>query len=119
MINLLLLLATAQAADIYDVCTIRRQRWSDRYQNFKTEQVETFYTYERPRFIVYENSFEIDRDPRPIIETTNKKGMTCWREHSNSEVCYDKDRSLLLWEWNTRAGATLRDVMTICGKNGE
>ncbi len=120
MINLLFLLATAHAADVYDLCVIKRQRWSDRYQHFKTEQVETFYTYERPRLIIYEDSFEIDRDSHPIIEKTSKgKGKTCWREHKNSELCYNEEYNLILWEWNTRAGATLRDLFVICKINGE
>ncbi len=119
MINLLFLLTTAHAADVYELCVIKRQRWSDRYQHFKTEEVATFYSYERPRLIVYENSFEIDRDYHPIIETTNKKGMTCWREHANSELCYNTEHNLILWEWNTRAGATLRDLFVICKTNGE
>ena len=45
MINLLFLLTTAHAADVYELCVIKRQRWSDRYQHFKTEEVATFYSY--------------------------------------------------------------------------
>ena len=118
MINLLFLLATAQAADVYEFCVVEKQTWDDRYQKFETIGVETYYTYERPRFILYENSFELNRDRRSIVETTEKNGMTCWREHANSEICYDKDNSRMLWEWNTRAGATLRDVLKICVING-
>ena len=118
MINLLFLLATAQAADVYDVCVVEKQTWSDQYQKFETIAAETFYTYQGPRLIVYENSFELDRVHRPIIETTKKDGMTCWREHANSEICYDKGNNRMFWEWNTRAGATLRDVLKICSRNG-
>ena len=118
MINLLFLLATAQAADVYDLCVIEKQTWSDRYQKFETKGVQTYYSYQRPQFILYENSFELNRDRRSIVETTEKNGMTCWREHANSEICYDKDNSRMLWEWNTRAGATLRDVLKICVING-
>jgi hypothetical protein len=119
MINLLFLLATAQAAEVYDICVIEKQTWSDRYQKFEIKGVETFYTYQRPQLIVYKNSFELNRDRRSIIETTEKNGMTCWQEHVNSEICYDKGNNRMLWEWNTRAGATLRDVLKICGINGE
>lgn len=119
MISLLFLLATAQAADVYELCSIKRQKWSERQQRFEQESVTTFYSREKIQFILYKNSFEMSRDRHPIIETTEKNGMTCWREHANSELCYDKDRNQMVWEWNTRAGATWRDVMDICGINGE
>jgi len=119
MINLLFLLATAQAADVFEFCTVKRQVWSEREQEFHTELINHFLVGETMQFIVYENSFEIDRDKRPIIKTTKKNKMTCWREHENSELCYDPVNNWVLWEWNTRAGATLRDVMYVCRKNGE
>ena len=115
---LLLLITLAQAADVYEFCSIKRQTWNERYQRFYTNSTDTFYSYEKPRIIMYEDFFELDRDPRPIIETTTKDGMTCWREHKNSELCYNKEYGIFLWEWNTRAGKTHRNVMQICGING-
>lgn len=119
MINLLFLLATAQAADVYEFCSIEKQRWSERYQRFDSESVETFYSRQTVQFIVYKNSFELDREHRKIAETTEKNGMTCWRERDNSEICYDKGNKKMFWEWSTRAGVTYRDVMSICVINGE
>ena len=119
MINLLFLLATAQAADVFEFCTVKRQVWSEREQEFHTELINHYASTTPMQFIVYEKSFEIERDRHPIIETTTKNNMTCWREHQNSELCYDTVNKQILWEWNTRAGATIRDVMYICRKNGE
>ena len=119
MINLLFLLATAQAANVYEFCAIEKQRWSERYQRFDSESVETFYSRQTVQFIVYKNSFELNREHRKIAETIEKNGMTCWRERDNSEICYDKGNKRMLWEWSTRAGVTYRDVMKICVINGE
>lgn len=119
MILLFLTTALAHEVNVFEFCMIERQRWSERYQRFDTELVNTFYSLQSVQMIVFEHSFEIDRDVHPIIETTTKNGMTCWREHKNSELCYNKKDGEILWEWNTRAGETLRDVMGICRINGE
>ena len=118
MINLLFLLATAQAAEVYEFCSIRTQKWNNKAQEFQEESVETFYSRQTVQFIVYKNSFEMNREHRKIVETTEKNGNTCWREHENSEICYDKGNNQMLWEWNTRAGATYRDILKICVTNG-
>ncbi len=104
---------------MFEFCTIKRQVWSEREQEFHTELVNHYLSDETLQFIVYKKSFEIDRDKHPIVAVTKKNNMTCWREHENSELCYDKKNKQILWEWNTRAGATIRDVMYICRLNGE
>jgi len=119
MINLLFLLATAQAADVFEFCVAKKQKWSERYQRFETEQVQTYYSYPTIQFIVYQHSFEVDRDSHPIMETTTKNGMTCWREHENSEICYDRNKGEMYWEWTKRSGDTFRNVLSVCKINGE
>lgn len=116
---LLFLTTIANAVDVFEFCRIERQRWNERYQTFETELVDTFYSRQTVQFIVYDHSFEINRDIHPIVAVTKKDHLTCWREHENSELCYDKKRGEIVWEWHTRAGATLRDVMGICRMNGE
>ena len=117
---ILLLLATlAQAADVFEFCTVKKQKWSERYQEFETKSVRTYYSYNTIQFIVYDNSFENNRDIHPIIKTIKKQGKTCWVEHENSELCYDKYRGEILWEKNLRSGETWREVMGICRINGE
>ena len=119
MINLLFLLATAQASDVYDVCRIERQRWSEREQKFKAERVQTFISFEMMQIIVHNRTIEVDRDHRKIESKFTQSGNQCWREHDNSFLCYDESEKMLFWEWNKRNGDTLMDVMTICRINGE
>ena len=119
MIVLLLTTTLAYAADVYEFCRIEKQKWSERYQKFEMQHFSTFYTFQKPQMIVYEKSFELDRDEHPIVETYQKNGMPCWREHKNSELCYDQAGGQMFWEWNTRAGETFRDVMDVCRVNGE
>ena len=116
---LLFLTTITFAADVFEFCSIERQRWNEKTQQFETELVSTYYSYDTIQFIVYDHSFEINRDVRPIIETKETDNKICWREHENSELCWHKKMGLVFWEWNTRAGATLRDVMGICRVNGE
>ena len=119
MISLLFLLATAQAADVYEFCMVKRQIWNEREQRFSTELSETYYSYETIQFIVYENSFEVNRDAHKILKTSVKNGMTCWQEHENSEICYDKKDEKMYWERHKRNGDTIRHVMSVCRINGE
>lgn len=119
MIILFLATAIANTPQVYEFCRIENQKWSERYQKFEMQHFSTFYTFQKPQMIVYEKSFELARDEHPIVETYQKNGMNCWREHANSELCYDKRRKQVLWEWNTRAGDTFRKVMDVCRVNGE
>ena len=116
---LLLLTALASASDVYEICVATTQRWSERYQEFQTEQVETYFSFQRLQLIIHEDSFEVERDSRPIIETTKQAHITCWREHKNSELCYNSEDRIFLWEWTKRNGDTYRNVLAACKVNGE
>tara|TARA_R100000030_G_scaffold43178_1_gene32565 strand:- start:2205 stop:2570 length:366 start_codon:yes stop_codon:yes gene_type:complete len=119
MVSLLLFLATAQASDVYEICMVKNQTWSERYQVFETTNTTTYYSYKPIQFIVHKKSFELNRDAYPIVKNFVEGDQQCFRNHGNSKVCLDKDNKLFYWEKNTRAGATHRDVMYICSKNGE
>ena len=119
MVSLLLFLATAQASDVYSICVVRNQKWNERYQRFDTTNTETFFSRQSIQFIVHDNSFEIDRDPYPIVSRFVEEDNECFRNHQNSKICLDTENKLFYWEKNTRAGETYRDVFLICSKNGE
>ena len=119
MISILFLLGLAQASDVYEICINNKQRWSDRDQEWETIRTDTFYSLERPQIIIHKNSFELNRDTRPIISSYEKDGMSCWREHKNSEICYDDSKNKIYWELHKKNGDIVRDHMTVCILNGE
>jgi len=119
MVNLLFFIATATASDVYELCMIKNQLWSERQQKFKTLNTATFYSYEPVQMIIHERFVEINRDKRYIKETYVKDGLSCWREHENSFFCYDDSNNRFLWEFYKRNGDVTRDVMYPCLKNGE
>ena len=45
--------------------------------------------------------------------------MECFVEHENSFFCFDEVNNEFLWEFYHRNGKVTRDVMKVCGKNGE
>jgi hypothetical protein len=118
---MILLLATtlAWASDVYEVCVMENQIWSEEWQGWKTDLVTTFYTFEKIQFIVHKNMFEVNRKKHKIESHEIIEGLPCFREHENSFVCLDEPNSQLLWEFNYRSGKVTRDVMKICLKNGE
>ena len=118
MINILFLLGLAQASDVYEICIDKEQIWSDRYQEWKPGYTRTYFTMQSPQIIVHKNSFEIDRDVHPIVERFERDGMSCFREHQNSEICYDKNFQELYWERHNRNRDVIRNVMTICKIDG-
>ncbi len=119
MINLLFLVATALASDVYEVCVLENQIWSDEWQSWKTELVTTFYSYKPIQFIVHENSIEINRKKKYIKSHETIDGMPCHREHENSFVCFDEQNNQFLWEFYYRNGKVTRDILKVCSKNGE
>ena len=119
MINLLFLLANAFASDVYEVCVLENQVWSDTKQLWNTELVTTFYSYQPIQFIVHDSSIEINRVKKHIESKEVIDGMPCYREHKNSFVCYDEGKDEFLWEFHYRNGRVPRDVLKVCGKNGE
>ena len=120
MINLLFLLATAQASDVYEICKVQKQNWSEIDQRFETESVQTYVAYRTIQFIFHKSYFEVDREVYQIQDTfTDKSGFKCWRQHKNSFLCFNSEDNLLFWEWDKRNGDTLRDVLTVCKVNGE
>ena len=119
MISILFLLGLAQASDVYEICVNNKQQWSDRYQKWETTKTDTFYSLERPQIIIHKTSFELNRDSRPIIDSYEKDGMSCWREHENSEICYNSSTNKLSWELYKKNGDVVRDYMTVCILNGE
>ena len=116
---LLLLTALAIASDVYEICTLKKQIWSDQDQVFVTKTVRTFYTFDTIQFIVHENSVEINRDKKYIKSKHILNDMQCFVEHENSFFCFDKVNNEFLWEFYYRNGKVTRDVMKVCGKNGE
>ena len=118
MVNLLFFIATATASDVYELCMIKNQLWSERNQRFDTLNTTTFYTYQPVQFIIHDRYVEINREKREIEETFQKDGMNCWREHKNSFFCYDESEHQFLWEFYKRNGDVTRDVMYACMKNG-
>jgi hypothetical protein len=119
MVNLLFLLSTAFASDVYEVCAVKNQKWVERYQHFETTNTSTFFSIEPVQFIVHNSSFEVDRDPYPIVERFEEDDNACFRNHSNSKICYNESEKKFYWERNTRAGETFRDILFVCSKNGE
>ncbi len=119
MVNFLFLASTAMASDVYEICVHKKQKWSDNQQQFITEYVTSMYTTQSVQFIIHQNSFEVNRRKRDIVETFTQDGMHCWREHENSFFCYDKDTKSFLWEFYKRNGVVTRDIMKVCFKNGD
>ena len=119
MINLILLLATAQASDVYEICVLKNQLWSERDQEFHTTNTTTYFSYEPLQFIVHDFSVELNRDKRSVVEKFEQDGMQCWREHKNSFFCYDDVNKIFLWEFYKRNGDVTRDILKPCVKNGK
>ena len=119
MINLILLLATAQASDVYEICVLKNQLWSERDQEFQTTKTTTYFSYEPLQFIVHDSSIELNRDKRSVVEKFEQDGMKCWREHENSFFCYDDTNKRFLWEFYKRNGDVTRDILKPCVKNGK
>lgn len=119
MLNLLFLLASAYAADIYEVCVLKNQKFNETTQEFETFAVDSFYSKNTKQLIVFDTYFEVDREKYPIIEKTTKDGLQCWRQHKNSELCYSKVDNVIYWEANLRNGETHRSWMKVCVLNGE
>ena len=119
MVNLLLLITIAQASDVYEVCMLKNQIWSERRQQFETTSTATFYSYEPIQFIVHEKSIEINRDKRQVTKIFEQNGKKCWREHDNSFFCYDDLNDRFEWEFHKRNGDVTRDLLFVCALNGE
>tara|TARA_B100000287_G_scaffold285665_1_gene269298 strand:+ start:361 stop:720 length:360 start_codon:yes stop_codon:yes gene_type:complete len=119
MINLLFLTATALASDVYEICALENQVWNEENQSWATELVTTFYTFDTIQFIVHENSFEVNRKKKNIQSKKMIGDLPCFIEHENSFFCLDEKRNRFLWEFYYRNGKVTRDVLKICGKNGE
>ena len=119
MVSLLFLLATAQASDVYEICVLKNQLWSERQQRSQTTNTTTYFSYEPIQFIIHDNSIEVKRDRREISEKFTQDGMKCWREHKNSFLCYDETNNRFLWEIYKRNGDVNRDILMTCMKNGK
>jgi len=118
MINFLFLMATATASDIYEVCRLERQKWSDNKQTFITEVVQTYHFGETVQFIFHDNWFEVDKKAKQFVSTSFSVNDICWKEHENSEICFDKEQNTIFWEFHKRNGDVLRDKMKVCMING-
>ena len=117
MINLLLITA-AMASDVYEICVHKKQKWSERQQEFVTQYTRSMYTTESIQFIIHQDLFEVNREKREISHTFLQDDMKRWREHQNSFFCYHEDTKSFLWEFHKRNGDVTRDVMKVCVKNG-
>jgi len=116
---LLLLTTLALASDVYEICVLRNQTWSDQEQAWKTDLVTSFYTSQTIQFIMHENSMEINRKKKNIQLKKIVGDMECFVEHENSFVCFDEKNNQFLWEFYYKNGKVTRDVMQVCLKNGE
>jgi len=124
MLNLLFLFASAYASDVYEICKTERQYWSERYQEWRFEYIETFSGYDNIQLIKHKSNFEFNtykniRDKHPIVSESIKDGNQCWKEHINSEICYNKELQVMFWEKNQRSGDVIRDILYVCLINGE
>ena len=120
MINFLFLLATATASDVYEICRLEKQKWSDQKQVFETNSTRTYVSYQSIQIILHENTFEVDREAHIILNRfKSSSGLSCWRENKNSFLCYDKNSKSILWEWSKRNGDIHRDILRVCKLNGE
>lgn len=119
MLNLLFLLASAYASDVYEICVAKRQTFNEKEQEFQTDLVKSYYSEDTLQVVIHKTYLEIDREKREIESTYKKDGDTCWREHKNSEFCYDSVDKILYWEFFMRNGTVIRDVMHVCVLNGE
>ena len=119
MFNLLFLLATAQASDVYEICVNHRSIWKESTQSWEHERTSSYYTTQPVQFIIHKNTFEVDRSVKKIQARETIEGLKCIREHQNSFICHDPDRNVFYWEYHYRNGKITRDVMNICLINGE
>ena len=119
MINLLFLTTLAFASDVYEICVLETQTWSDHQQDWRTDNVSSFYSSETLQLIVHENSIEINRTKKPIQSRETIDNLPCYREHKNSLFCHDTVNNLFTWEFHYRNGRVSREVMKICLINGE
>ena len=119
MINLLFLLATAHASDVYEICVNHRKVWHESSQSWKHERTSSYFTTQPVQFIIHKNTFEVDRSVKKIQSKETIDGLKCFREHENSFICHDPGKNLFLWEFHYRSGKVTRDEMKICVKNGE
>jgi len=118
MVMLLMFLSAVQAADVYEICVIKKQEWIERSQSFTDLITRTYYSGDRVQMIFYDGIFELDRDKREIKESFEDDGLPCYRENDNSFICIDEQKNKIFWEYNLRNGTTKRDVLSICFKNG-
>ena len=116
MVNLLFLLATAQASDVYEICMIKNQTFSEREQIFHTDNTQTFFSHQPVQLIIHEQSIEVDRDKREILSINETSGCLSMNEKSN--ICFNDEFNRFEWEWVMRSGVTKRDLMYVCSKNG-
>jgi len=116
MVNLLFLLATAQASDVYEICMIKNQTFSEKEQVFHTDNTQTFFSFQPIQLIIHEKSIEINRDKRDIIYIDENSG--CLNMNEKSNICFNDEFSRFEWEWVMRSGITKRDLMYVCSKNG-
>lgn len=113
------MISSVFASDVYEICVHKKEVWSEIQQQFITENVSSFYSGDTLQLIIHQNSFEIQRVKKNIESTYKKEDQQCWREHKNSELCYDKEDGKFYWEFFYRNGKVTRDVLTPCLKNGE
>lgn len=119
MINLLFLLATAQASDVYEIDCRETRVWSERYQKFVFLQRECGMMDETIYFMVHKNSLEINQKDIVPISSHVKDGMQCWKEHEKSELCLDLAKNRMVWEYHYRNGKVTIDYFEIARINGE
>ena len=110
MINLLFLLATAQASDVYEIDCRETRLWSEQKQEFLYYKRKCVMPDETIYFMVHKNSLEFhQKDISPTL-TYKKDGMTCWKEHENSEFCLNLESKRILWEQHYRNGSITLDI---------
>ena len=119
MINLLFLTSMALASDVYEVCIFEKQVWIESWRDWKTDFVWSFYGNEPIQFIVHDNVIEVNRTKSLITSREIIDGNQCYREHEHSVVCHHKKENLFIWEFQYKNGKIVKDILTVCGENGE
>lgn len=115
----LFLTSLAIASDVYEICSHTKQVWIEAKQDYETEFVGSFYTTPTIQLIFHENSFEINRRVKNVESRYTRGEMVCWREHENSEICYNFSEKTFYWEYFYKNGKVTRDIMGACVLNGK
>jgi len=119
MVSILFLWRAAFASEVYEIDCRETRVWSEKEQEFVFSSRKCGMMDETIYFMVHKNSLELNQKDIVPISSYQKEGMTCWKEHKNSEICLDLKSSRFLWEYHYRNGKITLDIFEIARINGE